>query len=570
MAARSVLTSLLSSKRSRLLAALVCATLAVLCLSRLNEPAALLFGRPRLSSPAQASLAYNGPRFEIFGLGDFADEIEVATLNIKIAPPKHKPEDTDADTDTDTENRPWNADPHGDQRDQSSYVATADDLTARTASIPVSSSANSLAALQHALPIALPHFHAHRLDSPDFNITSLEHPPPGVPPATISLALPPPAPPPDASHLLFGIATTLDRLPDTLRSIRHWAAHTGARFVVVHEPRNTTQRPGEPTPTEVQAMYRAAGIARLMLVERDAGWGERFVGLLGALHAHMAGAGGDDDHGTQWAVLMDDDTFFFDLDVVLARLAKYDYREDWYVGALSENKWNVNNGGLYAVGGAGVFVSRGLLETMAPHADSCYPTMTTTTTTTTTTTPPETRPEIPGGDVLVGECIHRHTTTKLTREHGLFQLDLHGDVTGFYEAVRAQPVSVHHWKSWHHHDLPTIAGVARKCGRRCVLQSFRFQDGWQMSNGFSLVRYGYAATARAAQHPLAMEQTWDETVWTVPDSWRYSLAPLKPRDADKVQFLNERTTVGEDGSITLFYVRREAGVGKALVRVVWR
>ncbi|KAJ4388638.1 hypothetical protein N0V93_006097 [Gnomoniopsis smithogilvyi] len=555
MAVRSALMSLLSSKRSRLLTALVCATFLLICISRLNEPSAPLFGRPRASTtPAQAPFAYNGPRFEIFGIRDFADQVEVATLNIKTAKPKPKekvdkpllsppssgspglsrpnylPEDTNEDGSEQPNGKPQ-------------------DLTARAAS---SSSSNSLEALQHALPIALPKFHPHRLDSPDFNISDLEHPPPGVPPATISLDLPSPAPQPDASSLIFGVATTLDRMPDSLRNFRHWAAHTGARFVVLHEPRNTTLRPGEPTPEEVLAMYAEAGMAELEMVERDAGWGERFVGLLGALHVRM-------ENATQWAVLIDDDTFFLDLDVVLARLKKYDYEQDWYVGALSENKWNINNGGLYAVGGAGVFLSRGLMKTMAPHVGDCFPRK-----------DKVNQMELPGGDVLVGACIHRHTTTKLTREHGLFQLDLHGDVTGFYEAVRAQPVSVHHWKSWHHHDLPTIAAVSQKCGRSCVLQNFRFQDGWQMSNGFSIVRYAYNETERAGQHSLAMEQTWEKTVWTVEDSWQYSLAPLKRRDEGKVQYLNERTIVGEDGSVTVFYVRREGGVGRGLIRVVWR
>ncbi|KAJ4412878.1 hypothetical protein N0V82_008678, partial [Gnomoniopsis sp. IMI 355080] len=92
MAARSALVSLLTSKRSRLLTVLVCATFLLLYISRLNEPSAPLFGRPRASktAPAQAPLAYHGPRFDIFGLGDFADEVEVATLNIKTAKPKPK------------------------------------------------------------------------------------------------------------------------------------------------------------------------------------------------------------------------------------------------------------------------------------------------------------------------------------------------------------------------------------------------------------------------------------------------------------------------------------------------
>lgn len=540
------LLSLSSSKRSRLVAALIFGTFVLFCFSRLSTPSSLLLGSPR-STPPQKPIAseYNGQRFDIFGLPDFADSIDVATLNINIKQDKPKPKPADK--------TPFITPPASGGPGQSHSYIKEPDKTLNNRATSEHVFTPSLASLQHKLSIALPHFHPHRLDSPDFNISDLEHPPPGIPPATISLDLPTkPAPPPDASSLIFGVATTLDRMPDTLRNFRLWAAHTGARFVVVHEPHNNELRPGEPTPDEVVALYREAGIDHLTMVEQDSGWGERFVGLLGATHRAVEKEGAASK--IKWAVLIDDDTFFFDLGVVIDRLNKYDHRREWYVGALSENKWNVNNGGLFAVGGAGVFVSMGLLDTMAPHAAGCFP---------------EESTEL-GGDTLVGECIHRWTTTKLTVEHGLHQLDLHGDTSGFYEAVREQPVSVHHWKSWHHVDMPTVGAVAAKCGRACVLQNYQFQDGWQMSNGFSIVRYAYNETALAAQHSLAMERTWKNTGWDVDDSWQYSLAPLKERDEGKIQFLNEKTVVEADGTVTLLYVRREDGVGKALIRVVWR
>ncbi|KAF3771092.1 family 31 glycosyltransferase, partial [Cryphonectria parasitica EP155] len=363
----------------------------------------------------------------------------------------------------------------------------------------------------------------------------------------ITLEFPPKKQSPDASKMIFGVATTLDRMPENLRNFQHWAARTSARLVVVHEPRNETLRPGEPSAEEMEQLFKGAGIERITLVERDQGWGERFVSLLGVLHDRM-------EPQVEWAVLMDDDTFFLDLDAVQAMLAKYNPSQLWYVGALSDNKWNINNGGLYAVGGAGIFISRPLLETMRPFADGCFPEEGT----------------MAGGDTLVGQCIHRHTTTKLTLEHGLYQLDLHGDVTGFYEAPRPQPLSVHHWKSWHHHDIPAVATVARVCGRPCVLQNFRFQDGWQMSNGFSIVKYGYGDAELAVQHPQAMEHTWKHTEWEIEDSWDYSFAPLKERDEGKVQFLMEKSVVELDGSVTLYYVRRKNGIGNGLIRMIWR
>lgn len=539
-----LLVLLTSSKRSRVVTALVFGTFVLVCVLRLNSTTARIFSRPSISSASTLTPIgipdYGGPRFNIFGIPDFADAIEVATLEIKIK--EDNPKSKGGGSKEPLSNAPA----------KFSTSETTPEDTLNTRRDAASTSPPTLSTLQQQLPIALPQFYPHRLDGPDFNIADLEHPPAGVPPATITLELPSkPAPQPDASSLIFGVATTLDRLPSTLRSFRHWAANTHAHFVILHEPHNTKLRPGEPTAAEVITMYREAGIENLDMIEQDAGWVERFVGLLNVTHRVM-----ERTPSAKWAVLIDDDTFFFDLQVVLSRLQKYDYRAEWYVGALSENKWNINNGGLYAVGGAGVFISKGLLDTLAPHAGTCFP--------------HSDKPTTLGGDMLVGLCIHRWTTTKLTLEHGLRQLDIHGDPSGFYEALREQPLSVHHWKSWHQVDMPTVAAVAAKCGRECVLRNYKFQDGWQMSNGFSIVRYGYKESYLAEQHPLAMEHTWKGTIWDIEDSWQYSLAPLKERDGRKVQYLNEKTLVNDDGTVTIFYVRREKGVGRGLIRVVWK
>jgi len=84
------------------------------------------------------------------------------------------------------------------------------------------------------------------------------------------------------------------------------------------------------------------------------------------------------------------------------------------------------------------------------------------------------------------------------------------------------------------------------------------------------VRYGYNETYLAEQHPRAMERTWKNTIWDVEDSWQYSMAPLKERDGAKVQYLNEKTVVDDDGTVTSFYIRREDGVGRGLIRVIWK
>lgn len=518
----------LSNKRSRLVIALVFATFVFFFILGPHGPDAGDFfgGGRRPAAEEQRAPIYNGPRVELFGIPDFGAEVEVATLNIKV---REQPSSSLPSSYT--------------QGSPGSKNLKFGQHPARQGYDILSPSP-----LQQQLPIALPKFSTHHVAAPDFNISDVDANVPGTPPATISVEIPWRPSPPDASRITFGVATLLERMPEALHNFKHWAAHTDARFVVIHEPQNTTARPGEPSQAEIQTMYREAGINHLFLVESEAGWGERYVALLSWLSATL-------EEQTQWVAMIDDDTFFFDMDTLLGMLRKYDPRNPWYVGTLSENKWNINNGGVFAMGGAGIFMSRPLIQAVGPHADSCWTNR---------------QMEVMGGDAIVGDCVYAHTTTKLTMEHGLYQLDLHGDVTGFYEAVRTQPVSVHHWKSWHRHDLPTIASVAAACGRHCILQNFRFQDGWQMANGFSIVKYGYNETELANQHPEAMEHTWKPTIWDIEDSWRYSLEPLKPKDPAKVQFLMERSIRDEqEETTTIYYVRRVDGIANGLIRIIW-
>jgi hypothetical protein len=478
-----------ANKRLRVLA---CAVLAVFILfvgSRSRDWPSTFSGILRPKPPPEPPK----PKFNLFGIEGFGAEVAVATLNIK----------------------------------------------AKEAPI-----AQKQRPLQQELPSALPEFSNHRLDDPDFNEALLDVAIPGTPPDTITVDYVPDGDPPDASCIIFGAATTLSRLPDALRGFKHWASQTKTKFVVIIEPYNVTAHPDEPSPEDAIEMYKQAGIS-LTLVESTMGYLDRYVSLIGTLYDHL-------EVGTQWVSIIDDDTFFFNLHSVLDMLAKYDTSYSWYVGATSENKWNLDDGGIFAIGGAGIFMSRPLIETLGSHSDDCV--------------------DLPNGfgDSRVADCVFEYTTTKLTHEHGLYQLDLHGDVTGFYEAVRPQPVSVHHWKTWHHHDMPTVAAVSSVCGKACVLQNFRFQDGYQMANGFSIVKYSYNETMLAQQIPEAMEHTWKLTIWDIPTSWKYSLAPLKPKDEGKIQYVIEKSVQDSfTGALTQYYVKRKDGYGDSVIRVVW-
>ncbi|EOO03270.1 hypothetical protein UCRPA7_1106 [Phaeoacremonium minimum UCRPA7] len=487
---RALLHSTMSrwtAKKSKVAAALLFTTVALwLAVSfRHSRTVAGLGPQPDAPKPEP-------PTYDLFGIKNLNPSIEIATLNLHASPSNKKP------------------------------------------------------ATKYDIPIDLPQFSKVQLDTPAANVSTFEDEllqtlTKTSATATIDVYVNNPTP--DASHIIFGAATTLKRLPDALRGFKHWAAHTNAHFVIIVEPHNP-ENLEEPSAANITSQFETAGVS-VEIIESELGYIDRYVSLVGLIHDRLTPK-------TKWCSIIDDDTFFFQMETLLAMLSKYDTTQPYYVGTTSENKWNVDEGGIWAIGGAGVFISVALLRELYPHAEDCV--------------------ALPNiyGDGRVSDCVFKYTTTKLSFEHSLYQLDLHGDVTGFYEAVRPQPVSVHHWKSWHHHDMPLTAAVSAACGQPCVLQSYAFRDGWQMTNGFSIVKYSYNETELASQVEAAMEHTWKITLWDIQSSWKYTLDPLKPRDDGKVQFMIEKADVDEKtGAVTLHYVRRRNGKGQAIIRVVW-
>jgi hypothetical protein len=342
----------------------------------------------------------------------------------------------------------------------------------------------------------------------------------------------------DASSLMIGLATTLDRLRDSLPAFAHWASGTRVKFVVVIKP----QEPGGTTIDEITKLYTAHHIS-ITLVESALPWYDQYVSLLAVLHDHASPT-------TKWTCIMDDDTYFFSMARVLAMLAKYDHTQPYYIGGLTENKDGIDRIGILGFGGAGVFLSLPLLKQLRPYNERCI------------ALPDD------AGDIRVRHCIHEFSLTKFTWEHYLFQMDLHGDVTGFYEAARTRPVSTHHWHSWHFHDMAKVGAVGDVCGNECVLQKYTLRDGYMLTNGFSIVKYSWTEEEDAQFIDGTMEHTWAETIWVKPNSWNYTLVPLRPKDPDKIQYVIEKVDEDER-EMTVYYVRRRKGLGSGIVRMTW-
>ena len=338
----------------------------------------------------------------------------------------------------------------------------------------------------------------------------------------------------DASHILFGVSTTQRRLAQSLDAFAAWAGGTNARLFAMVEPGITTS-----------LQQRAAELdIHLTLIESSADEVlDRYIPLTRTLLENR-------DSKSQWGVIIDDDTFFPSMPNLVNRLATYDTSVPQYVGASTEDVKTISIHGFMAYGGAGIFLSMPLLEEIDKHHEECA--------------------QLPEeGDKRIAYCIYFYTTTKLTWDHGLFQLDFQQiDASGFYESGRPLPLSLHHWKSpsWYPVDVQGMNQVSSVCGDNCQLQRWRVgeSNNWFFVNGFSIIQHSYPIN-----DTIGLEQTWDDR----DADWAFSLGPFRPKDPEKESFRLQESVMDSPGHVRQFYVHNQLDGPKVLpkvIEVVWR
>ena len=376
------------------------------------------------------------------------------------------------------------------------------------------------------LDLPLPEFHALDLDANQTqDNNSSQQIMPDLCNNHITIHVPKPARRPDASHVIFGLATTVERLDESLEAFAHWAAHTNTRLFAIVPPHADKGR--------VEQKAKSLGFD-LEITESEAAFEDRYFALVKLLFERR-------NTHTEWAAFIDDDTFFLSMKSLIDRLGDYDPMKDWYIGALSEDLVQMHQWGFMAYGGGGIFISIPLLVQMNKAFDAC---------------------NVPStGDQRIAGCIYKHTTTKLTIISDLHQVDLHEDASGFYESGRSQPLSVHHWKSWFHHDMGKASVVASVCGDACLLHRWRFSDGWFLTNGFSLVKYSYDRSL----DDIAMEKTWIDIQSATDEAYSHSLAPLHPKDERKISLVL-KAALREGNRVRQFYIDRSQN---RVLEVVW-
>ncbi|KAJ5152312.1 hypothetical protein N7492_010607 [Penicillium capsulatum] len=351
---------------------------------------------------------------------------------------------------------------------------------------------------------------------------------------TIKITAPPPVSV-NASHLTFGVSTSLQRLNNSLDTMAHWIGGSQARLFAFVEGDGPLKQTIEQRAHQLDI--------RLTMMESGNDVLDRYFDLTKILYENR-------DAVSQWGVVIDDDTFFPSMGNLVKRLATYDASQPMYIGGVTESIGRVGAFGFMAFGGAGVFLSMPLLEEMYQHYDKCEGLRS------------------GGGDKQISQCIYIYTRTKLTWDHGLYQLDFQTDASGFYEAGRGLPLSLHHWKShdWYMVDVLGLMRVEAVCGDNCPLQRWRISDEWFLVNGFSIVKY-----SSPMMDEIGMEQTWDPSPAAREEGFGFSLGPLRPKDEEKFSLRMRDAVVDPDGSIRQIYIHDpENDEPPHVMEVVWR
>ncbi|KAG4429669.1 hypothetical protein IFR05_014840 [Cadophora sp. M221] len=361
----------------------------------------------------------------------------------------------------------------------------------------------------------------------------------------------------DASNMIFGLQTTMGRLRDTVKHMARWLPHTNARlFAIVIDTEETAADNKEMAKLEKEFHDKGMNISIIHPVRPNDSFAQRYFSLVNVMY----GARNDK---TEWVVLIDDDTFFPSMHDLQTLLSKYDSRKEQYIGSLSEDWWAVNHYGLMGFGGAGIMVSLPLAKILDDHTDECKENLRTT-----------------AGDITVMDCIYRFSSTKLTHIPGLHQVDMHGDLSGFYESGRDM-VTLHHWKSGFKLEIEKMHLVADICDS-CFLQRWQFGKDTILSNGFSISHYpsGHLSGQKPGGLLGGNVQKIDlqemERTWGADMNVLHSLAPARDKmgEADKVAYkLLDSVKVDENGGgvVRQVYFREGGGRDMDTVMVLnWR
>ena len=362
-----------------------------------------------------------------------------------------------------------------------------------------------------------------------------------------------PSEPADASHIIFGISTTMKRLEDTIPALMRWIPKTQAKLVVI-VIEDDERRANDKEMEALQKHMRDLGIEATLVhpMSDEYNFSEKYFSLVKEMYKHK-------NEKTKWVSLIDDDTFFPSMPALISMLDSYDATKEYYLGAISEDWWSTSIYGIMGFGGAGIFLSLPLAAILDKLHDSCLK-----------------RSRTTAGDIRVKECIIWNTDNKLVSIRDLHQMDLGGDLSGFFESGRL-PLSLHHWKGdkWEGMPipLPEMHRIADICGE-CFLQRWQFGNDMILTNAISIATY--------PKHGVDFDTDKLEMTWrhgnlvegTINAGWDHSLPPTRPGlvlDEEKIRFALREMEVVDQRSIRQTYVHEGVDGGLDTVYdLIWR
>lgn len=177
-----------------------------------------------------------------------------------------------------------------------------------------------------------------QLDSPYDQILQSTH---CLPPLTLDV---PVTSKPDASHLLFGGASNLARIEDSISSYERWLAYTGARMIIsVVGPDDSMPDPAHMKDLQTRMRNQGMAVTLVPPLRRKDSFIQRYFSLVKTMYESV-------DEKTKWLGLVDDDTFMVSMNALVQMLSRHNPEEQLYLGALSEEWWAVAAYGLVGMG----------------------------------------------------------------------------------------------------------------------------------------------------------------------------------------------------------------------------
>jgi hypothetical protein len=141
------------------------------------------------------------------------------------------------------------------------------------------------------------------------------------------------------------------------------------------------------------------------------------------------------------------------------------------------------------------------------------------------------------------DCIYKFSTTKLTHIPSLHQVDMHGDLSGFYESGR-EMLSLHHWKegsaAGYKLEMEKMHLVADICDT-CFLQRWQFPKDIVLTNGFSINHYPQGHLTGKKSGVLTGPATEKIDLYQIEHTWGddlnvlHSLAPTREKMSEEAK-----------------------------------